>query len=381
MPDSGRRRIRAGMPVVIKAGSSSLVQRSGELDQDALARTADMVAGMWTIGYPTLLVSSGAVAAGLPVLGLDRRPKDVPGLQVAAAVGQGRLMERYSALFAERGMVVGQVLLTKDLLANRSQYLHAREALERMLSLSVVPIVNENDTVVVDGLRLGDNDRLAAIVSHLVSAGILVILTDTGGLYSADPKTVADAELLTAVRPGDTTLDVVVAGDPGPFGSGGAATKVAAARMAAWSGIPTVIADARESDVLARAVAGEEVGTWVTPHASRLPARKLWIAFGQPSEGKVTIDHGAKRALMEGGKSLLAVGVAAVDGEFDADAAVEVLDNDGRLIGKGLMTMTADQARRSIGRHSSEVGGVVIHRDDFVLLSVDHQEPVDRLVP
>jgi glutamate 5-kinase len=369
------------MPVVMKAGSSSLVQQSGELDLEALARTADLVAGMWRQGYPTLLVSSGAVAAGLPVLGLDRRPKDVPGLQVAAAVGQGRLMERYSALFAERRMVVGQVLLTKDLLANRSQYLHAREALERMLALGVVPIVNENDTVVVERLRLGDNDRLAAIVSHLVSAGILVILTDTGGIYSADPKTVADAELLGAVRPTDAALDVVIAGDPGPFGSGGAATKVAAARMAAWSGIPTVIADARESDVLARAVAGEEVGTWVTPHASRLPARKLWIAFGQPSEGKVVVDQGATRALMKGGKSLLAVGVASVDGDFDIDAAVEVLDNDDRLIGKGLMTMTSDQARRSIGRHSSEVGGVMIHRDDFVLLVADPQEPVDRLVP
>jgi glutamate 5-kinase len=151
--------------------------------------------------------------------------------------------------------------------------------------------------------------------------------------------------------------------------------------MAAWSGIPTVIADARESDVLARAVAGEEVGTWVTPHETRLPARKLWIAFGQPSEGKVMVDHGARRALLEGGKSLLAVGVSAVEGEFESQAAVEVLDHDGFLIGKGLVTMAADQARRSIGRHSSEVGGVVIHRDDFVLLAVDHQEPVDRLIP
>ena len=369
------------MPVVMKAGSSSLVQRSGELDLEALARTADLVAGMWALGYPTLLVSSGAVAAGLPALGLDRRPKDVPGLQVAAAVGQGRLMERYSALFAERGLVVGQVLLTKDLLANRLQYLHAREALERMLSLGVVPIVNENDTVVVDRHRLGDNDRLAAIVSHLVSAGILVILTDTGGIYSADPKTVADAELLTAVRPTDSALDVVVAGDPGPFGSGGAATKVAAARMAAWSGIPTVIADARESDV-ARPSRGRR-GGWDlgdSPHHPA-PARKLWIAFGQPTEGKVMIDPGATRALLDDGKSLLAVGVSSVEGDFDVEAAVEVLDHDGRVIGKGLTTMTADQTRRSIGRHSSEVGGVVIHRDDFVLLAAEHGTPADRLVP
>jgi glutamate 5-kinase len=381
MSEGGRHRIPVGMPVVMKAGSSSLVQRSGELDGEALARTVDLVAGMWDLGYPTLLVTSGAVAAGLPALGLDRRPKDVPGLQVAAAVGQGRLMERYSALFAERGRVVGQVLLTKDLLANRSQYLHAREALERMLSLGVVPIVNENDTVVVDRLRLGDNDRLAAIVSHLVSAGILVILTDIGGIYSADPKTVADAELISAVRPTDRALDVVLVGASGPFGSGGAITKVEAARMAAWSGIPTVIADAREHDVLARAVAGDEVGTWVIPHETKLPARKLWIAFGQPSEGKVVVDPGATKALLEGGKSLLAVGVLSVTENFEAEAAVEVFDSEGRRIGMGLMAMSADQARESIGRHSSEVGGVVIHRDDFVLLAAEQGEPVDRLVP
>ncbi|MDP9494949.1 MAG: glutamate 5-kinase [Actinomycetota bacterium] len=379
MPEGGRRQIPVGRPVVMKAGSSSLVHRSGELDLDALARTVDIVAGMWEIGYPTLLVSSGAVAAGLPVLGLERRPNDVAGFQVAAAIGQGRLMERYTAFFAAHDMVVGQVLLTKDLLANRSQYLNARSALERMLALGVVPIINENDTVVVEGLRLGDNDRLAAIVSHLVKAGILIILTDTEGIYSADPRTVEDAELLTAVHPTDRALDGVI-GDAGPFGSGGAATKIAAARMAAWSGIPTVIASAGEPDVAIRSVSGGEVGTWVNPHETRLPARKLWIAFGQPSEGRVTVDQGATGALLDGGKSLLAVGVVSVEGEFSAEAAVDVVGLDGQLIGTGLMAMTSDQARRSIGRHSSEVGGVVIHRDDFVLLVPD-TEPADRLVP
>jgi glutamate 5-kinase len=355
--------------VVVKAGSSSLVRENGELDADSLERTVGLVAGLWERGHPTLLVTSGAVAAGLPVLGLERRPKDAPGFQVAAAIGQGRLMERYTALFAERGMVVGQVLLTKDLLANRTQYLNARGALERMLALHVVPIINENDTVVVEGLRLGDNDRLAAIVSHLVGAGILLILTDTEGIYSADPRTVEDAELLVAVNPTDTALDGVSGGPAGRLGSGGAATKVAAARIAAWSGIPTVIASAREPDVAARAVAGDDVGTWVSPHRERLSARKLWIAFGQPTEGTVSVDAGATRALLDGGKSLLAVGVMEVDGDFGASAAVEVLGSAGEQLGKGLMAMTSDQARRSIGRHSSEVGGVVIHRDDFVLLT------------
>lgn len=354
---------------MIKAGSSSLVLETGELDPVALQRTVDHVADLWDAGHPALLVSSGAVAAGLPALSLGRRPRDVPGLQAAAAVGQGLLMERYASLFKLRGIVVGQVLLTKDLFANRAQYLHARNALEKMLSLGVVPIINENDAVVVDEIRLGDNDRLAAIVSHLVSAGLLVILTDTAGIYTGDPKLMVDVELLSAVHSTDAALDQLEVGESGPFGSGGAATKIAAARMAAWSGIPTVIADARVSDVVERAVAGEDVGTWVTPHPLKLPARKLWIAFGQPAEGRVVVDSGATRALLDGGKSLLAVGVSSVEGSFGAESAVEVAGDDGFLIGKGLVAMSADQIRLSVGRHSSEVGGVVIHRDDLVLLA------------
>jgi glutamate 5-kinase len=374
---AGRKPIGAGRPVVVKAGSSSLVLPTGELDPDGLEQAVDHVAGMWDGGHPTLLVSSGAVAAGIPALGLTDRPRDVPGLQAAAAVGQGLLMERYAALFKSRGMVVGQVLLTKDVLANRSQYLNARNTLERMLSLGVVPIINENDTVVVDEFRLGGNDELAAIVSHLVSAGILVILTDIGGIYSGDPRTMDDVELLSSVHSGDAALDQISAGGPGPLGSGGPASKVLAARMAAWSGIPTVIADARERGVVARAVAGEEVGTWVTPHRSRLPARKLWIAFGLPAEGSLAVDPGAVTALLDGGRSLLAVGITGVDGEFEAGSAVEVAGPEGAVIGKGLVAMTSDEVRTSIGRHSSEVGGVVVHRDDLVVLG--SSPSVDRL--
>lgn len=375
--EAGRNAIGIGRPVVVKAGSSSLVRPNGELDPDGLEQAVDHVAGMWDVGHPTLLVSSGAVAAGLPSLGLTARPRDVPGLQAAAAVGQGLLMERYAALFKSRGMVVGQVLLTKDLLANRSQYLNARNTLERMLSLGVVPVINENDTVVVDELRLGGNDELAAIVSHLVSAGMLVILTDTGGIYSGDPRTMDDVDLLSAVHSADAALDDISAGEPGPFGSGGAATKVMAARMAAWSGIPTVIADARETGVVARAAAGEAVGTWITPHDSKLPARKLWIGFGLPSQGQLEVDAGAASALLDGGRSLLAVGISGVEGDFDHGSAVEVVAPGGAVIGKGLVAMTADDVRRSIGRHSSEVGGVVIHRDDLVVLA--RARPADNL--
>lgn len=365
----GRWRVAAGLPVVVKAGSSSLVEGSGELDPEGLELAVSHVADMWREGHPTLLVSSGAVAAGFPALGLSARPRDVPGQQAAAAVGQGLLMERYAALFKGQGMVVGQVLLTKDVLANRAQYLNARNTLERMLSLGVVPIVNENDTVVVDEVRVGDNDSLAAIVSHLVGAGMMILLTDTPGIYSGDPWISETAELLTAVRHTDEVLDRLRSTTTrGDFGSGGVATKIAAARMAAWSGVPTVIASASEPDVVTRALTGADVGTWVDPRASGLSARKLWIAFGSPPEGHVSVDAGAVRAIAGAGKSLLAVGVTDVTGSFGAGAAVEVV-HEGSLVAKGLVAMSAGEIGAVRGQHSSVAGGEVIHRDDLVVLT------------
>ncbi|MDH3606629.1 MAG: glutamate 5-kinase [Acidimicrobiia bacterium] len=360
-----RSSLASGAAVVVKVGSSSLAPHGGGLDPEAVEQIVDHVAALVAAGHPTALVSSGAVAAGIPVLG--SRPTDLPGFQVAAAVGQSRLMERYTALFAEHDLTAGQVLLTKDVLANRQQYLNARETLSRMLALGVVPIVNENDSVGVEELRFGDNDRLAAVVSHLAGAGMLVLLTDTPGLFSGDPRLDDQAELIAAVRHNDEALDEVVQGAPGPLGSGGVATKVAAARMAAWSGIPTVIAHAKEPDVVARAVAGEEIGTWIAPHTSALPARKLWIAFGQPAEGSLTIDAGAVAALVERGKSLLAVGVTGVSGRFEAGAALEV-ESEGNLVAKGLSELSSADIEATVGRSSTDAGGVVIHRDQLVVL-------------
>jgi glutamate 5-kinase len=278
-------------------------------------------------------------------------------------------MEMYATEFKISHREVGQILITRDILSRRDQYLHARNAFDTMLSLGIVPIVNENDTVVVDELRLGDNDRLAAIVSHLVGAGMLILLTDTPGLFSEDPGLSDNARLLTAVRHTDEILDGLGGNArAGIMGSGGVATKVAAARMAAWSGIPTVIASAREEKVAVRAVTGEEVGTWVQPHDSKLSARKLWIAFGLPSEGQISVDKGAGTALTDGGRSLLAVGITGVEGHFDNGAAAEVI-MDGELIGKGLVRMSAAAIRESRGQHSSDAGGEVIHRDDLVVLA------------
>ena len=257
-----RHEVSRGAAVVVKVGSSSLASPGGGIETGAVVRTVRQIEELRAHGHRPVLVSSGAVACGLPALGISSRPEDMPSLQAAAAVGQGKLMQEYARVFGEHGTVVGQVLLTRDILANRSQYLHGRDALSRMLDLGVVPIVNENDTVVVDELKLGDNDRLAAIVSHLVDAGMLVILTDTKGLFSADPRLRDDAELLSAVKHTDEILDELYRSTGRTkLGSGGVATKIAAARMAAWSGIPTVIAEARDERAVALAVSGADVGT------------------------------------------------------------------------------------------------------------------------
>lgn len=364
-----RRAAENGRCVVIKVGSSSLSHPSGGLDKTSVDRVVRQVIGARQDGFRPVLVTSGAVAAGLPALGLSDRPADLPGLQAAAAVGQSLLMQNYASSFAEHELVVGQVLLTRDVFANRVQYLHARETLTRLLSIGVIPIINENDTVTVDELKLGDNDRLAALVSHLVEADMLVLLTDTAGIFSEDPRLNESAEFLNAVQHNDALLDELYrSSSKGSFGSGGITTKIAAARMAAWSGIPTVVASSTEPDAVHRALAGQEVGTWIAPHQSGLSARKLWIAFGLPPSGEIHVDAGAANAILEHGRSLLAVGIRETKGNFAAGDAVGVVGPDGSNLAKGLARMDAEGVRKAAGQHSSQVGGEVIHRDDLVLL-------------
>lgn len=355
---------------MIKVGSSSLALATGGLDQSSIEHVVKQIARAKAEGFRPVLVTSGAVAAGLPSLGLTKRPTDLPGLQAAASVGQSLLMRHYASAFAEHDLVVGQVLLTRDVFANRVQYLHARDALARLLAIDVVPIINENDTVTVDELRLGDNDRLAALVCHLVEADMLVLLTDTAGIFSEDPRLSDSAEFVSTVRHNDQLLDELYrASTKGGFGSGGITTKIAAARMAAWSGIPTVIADAATDGVVHRALSGAEVGTWIAPHESGLSARKLWIAFGLPPRGEIRVDEGATIALRDHGRSLLAVGISQATGDFATGDAVSVVDLHGINIAKGLVRMDADTVRAAAGQHSSVVGGEVIHRDDLVLLT------------
>ena len=363
-----RRRAEKGSPVVVKIGSSSLTGDSGRIEEGKVAGVVRQTAELRDLGHAPVLVSSGAIAAGFASLGFTDRPTDIADLQVSAAVGQMNLMARYSEAFRRRGIQVGQVLLTKDVLGSRTQYLNARSALAGMLSHDVVPIVNENDTVAVDEVRLGDNDQLAAMTAHLVSAGMLVILTDTDGLYSDDPRVSVSAELLAAVEHSDAILDKLeTISSKGVVGSGGVATKIIAARMAAFSGIPTVIAASGVDDGVRRAVLGETIGTWIAPRATSLSARKLWIAFGVPTAGILTIDDGAASAVARRGSSLLAVGVISVSGTFERARAVEVADAGGNILSKGLVRLSSAELAEVIGSHSSVVGGEVIHRDDLVV--------------
>ena len=358
--------------VVVKLGTSSLTAETGELHDAALATLFAEIATARAAGDDIVLVSSGAVAAGMPALALTQRPTDIGVLQAVAAVGQPLLMAHLSELFARHGIVAGQVLLTPHDFGVRSQYLHARETLQRLLDLGVVPVVNENDTVADDEIRYGDNDRLAALVSHLVAADLLLLLTDTEGLFTADPRHDAQASLIEEIVEVDAALESMAGGAGSARGSGGMASKLAAAKIAAWSGVRVVIAGAQTPGVLDAARSGQPVGTAFRPRDDRLPSRKLWIAFALAASGRIVVDDGARRALTADGRSLLAAGVRGVEGEFDAEDAVEIVDGSGVPFAKGIVRLSAAALRPVAGRRTSELpDGMtheVVHRDDLVVL-------------
>jgi glutamate 5-kinase len=358
---------------VVKVGTSSITAPSGEIDDDALRKLCAELVAARRDGHQVLLVSSGAIAAGLPALGFARRPSDVQTLQAVAAVGQPMLMDRFRAILAEEEVLAGQVLVTPFDFGHRTQYLHARDTLRRLLELGVIPIVNENDTVADDEIRFGDNDRIAALVANMVRADVLVLLTDTAGLYTADPRLDAEASLIEEVAAVDEALESLAGGTGTVRGSGGMASKLAAAKIASWSGVRCVIAAADQASVLRDAIAGAPVGTVVQPHAERLTSRKLWIAFAVGVGGRVIVDDGARRALVSQGRSLLAAGVRDVDGDFDGDVAVEVVGEDGRPFAKGLVRYSAKGLRAVAGRRSGDLPdgapAEVIHRDDLVVLA------------
>ena len=357
-----------------KIGTSSITDASGTIDRASIEKLCAEVAELRSDGHRVVVVTSGAIAAGLPELGMDqsRRSVSVDTLQAVATVGQSALMGMYREVFSGLGIVAGQVLLVPLDFVIRNQYVHASATLRKLLEMGVVPVVNENDAIADDEIRWGDNDRLAALVANLVHADLLVLLTDTAGVLTDDPRRNSSASLIEEIVDFDQQLARRAGGAGTERGSGGMASKLTAARVASLSGVPTVIADASRPDVLADAVAGTAgVGTLVRAAGYRLPARKLWIGFAVGSQGEVVVDAGARSAL-ERGKSLLAIGVRSVSGTFDAGAPVEVREAGGKVFAKGLARHSSDELQGAAGRRRDTLPAgapnVVIHANDLVVL-------------
>ncbi len=366
----------SGKRVVVKVGSSTLTGDDGRLDRGFASELVRQLCDLIDAGDCPVLVSSGAIAAGVTRLGLSERPSDMPSLQAAASVGQVSLIEMYAILFGEREVPVGQVLLTRHDTGHRESFLHARDTFERLISLGAVPIVNENDTVAVDEIRFGDNDTLAALVATMVGADLVVVLSDIDGLYDADPRVAEEAKLLANVD--ELTEDLVAAagGAGSEVGSGGMATKVEAARVLMRAGIPMVVCDGRRAGVLADAVAGEACGTRFTPGEETLGARKLWIALGRNAAGEIVIDDGAKSAVTQRQSSLLPAGVVSVGGEFEAGDAVVLVDRSGAVVARGLTEFSSADLDLVKGmktpaiaeKHPHLAGKEVVHRDRLAIL-------------
>jgi glutamate 5-kinase len=362
--------------VVIKVGSSLVTNDGRGLDHAALARWATQIAGLRALGKAVLLVSSGAIAEGMQRLGWTQRPRQVHALQAAAAVGQMGLAQAYERAFAAQGLHSAQILLTHSDLADRVRYLNARTTLFTLLALDVVPVINENDTVVTDEIKFGDNDTLGALVTNLVEADVLVILTDQAGLYSADPRRDPAATLVARAAAGDPWLETIAGGAGSGIASGGMITKVLAAKRAARSGAATVIVSGREPDVLLRLARGERIGTELAATTAVLTARKQWLADHLQLKGKLVVDAGAAHALRADGKSLLPIGVVEVQGEFARGDVVACVDEAGGEIARGLVNYAAHEARQIARRSSAEIEAILgfseepelIHRDNLVVL-------------
>ncbi len=360
---------------VVKIGSALLTADGSGLDQEAIADWVRQIAKLRAQGLEIVLVSSGAVAEGMKRLGWTKRPHTLFEQQAAAAVGQMGLVQAYESCFQQHGIHTAQVLLTHEDLSDRQRYLNARTTLRSLLDLGVVPVVNENDTVVTDEIRFGDNDTLAALVANLIEADALIILTDQQGLFDKDPRTNSDAKLVREASAEDETLEQMVGGS-GDLGRGGMLTKLRAARLASRSGTATVITHGRISEVLTQVRAGDKVGTYLQPGQVPLVARKQWLAGHLQLQGKLTLDDGAVKVLRDSGRSLLPVGVVAVEGSFKRGEAVACVDAQGQELARGLVNYSSEETRKIMGHSSNELEAVLgyvdeaelIHRDNLVLV-------------
>ena len=366
--------------VVVKVGSNVLTAPYG-LNLKAMRAIAQQICGLMENGLETILVSSGAMASGLKKIGIERRPDDLPRRQAVAAVGQAGLIREYEKAFQRYGRQVAQILLTSEDLTSRKRYLNARNTLNTLLEWRIVPIVNENDTVSVEEIKLGDNDNLAAMITLLMDADILILLSDIDGLFTKDPRTYADAELIPAVTVITKDTEKAAGSIPGPLGTGGMISKLNAARKVNSAGVPMVIAKGDKPHILTRLLKGEAHGTYFVPRREKLTRRKCWIAFSLKPKGCLMIDAGAEAALTQNGKSLLSSGVIDVRGDFAVGAAVNFQGPNGETIGTGLVNYSAADIRKIMGLKSQYIQQVlghkpydeVIHRDNLVITSIDEK--------
>jgi glutamate 5-kinase len=368
--------IKTAKRIVIKIGSGVLTSKDNGLDPTVISSISDQIAILIKEGREIILVSSGAVAAGRKELGLVERPRTIPQKQAAAAVGQSRLMHFYEEAFARHALTVAQILLTHSDLADRQRFLNARATLDTLLSFGVIPIINENDTVAVEEIKFGDNDNLSALVTSLTEAHLLLILTDIDGLYNADPRANPDATLIPLVKTISKEIELAATGTSTGVGTGGMATKLAAAKKVGKSGIPTIMTNGKLPGIITSAVAGTQIGTLFLPERECLNRRKHWIAYTLRPAGKIVVDAGARGVLSKQGKSLLPSGIVRVEGSFERGNSVRICDPEGIEFARGIVDYSSEEIRKILGHKSKEIeqilgyryGDEIVHRDNLVVL-------------
>ena len=362
--------------IVVKIGSSSLTSQNGGLDIANMKKFTGEVSAVASSGIEVIIVTSGAIAAGLKYLNIVHRPKDINALQAAASVGQVELMRTYSTLFYRNQLKIGQILLTHEDTTRRQQYLNIKNTIESLIKLGVIPIINENDSVATDEIKFGDNDRLAALVSTLIEADILIILSDIDGMYDKNPRTNSNARLISQVNNISEDIEEVAGGIGSTYGSGGMVTKIKAARVCSFSGIGMIIANSRQSNVLKKIINGENIGTFFVPQTlKKVKSVKKWIAFGVRTRGSIVIDRGAEEAIVSRGKSILPVGVLEVSGKFNKGDTLKVFSVDGKLVAKGISSFSNEDIFKIKGKNEKQILAEfdssmcreIIHRNSLIV--------------
>ena len=362
--------------MVIKIGSSSLTSKAGGLDKVSVKRFVNEVSSLIKRGMEVIIVTSGAIAAGLENLNIKKKPEDITLLQAAASIGQVELMRLYSNLFLTSGLKIGQILLTHEDTTRREQYLNIKNTIKNLIGLNIVPVINENDSVAVDEIKFGDNDQLAALVAILAESDILIILTDIDGMYDKNPRIYSDAKLISYIDKINEDIEKAAGGIGSTYGIGGMESKIKAAKICSFSGIKTIIANSKRKNILNKIIAGEDVGTFFAPQTvKKVKSIKKWIAFGMKTKGGIVIDRGAEEAVLNKGKSILAVGVVKVDGKFNKGDTLKVFSLDSKLIAKGISNFSSEDIEKIKGKNRDKIlsefdtsmCSEVIHRDCLVV--------------